>query len=202
MKIIETKIDSLIPYENNNKIHDEKQIERIANSIKEFWFLQPIVIDSNNIIIVWHGRFEGAKQLWLKTVPCVLVDNLTEEQIKKYRILDNKLNESAWNYEWLRTELEELWNLNIWELEIELEELFPDLDPDELSDDFTLPSGDKSNFGQITFTLSSEQKEIIEEAIAEIKKTDLFKTVMTYWNENSNGNALFCIIEQWKTSNQ
>lgn len=58
MKIIEMEVSKIIPYERNNKIHDETQINRIANSIKEFGFRQPIVVDKNNIIIVGHGRFE------------------------------------------------------------------------------------------------------------------------------------------------
>ena len=131
MKIIEKDIDSLIPYEFNNKIHGETQVNRIANSIKEFWFLQPVVIDKNNIIIVWHGRVEGAKKLWLKSVHCILADDLTDEQVKKFRILDNKLNESEWNLENLKVDLEELWNLDIWELKIDIDELFPDLDTEE-----------------------------------------------------------------------
>lgn len=127
MKIENISIEKIIPYENNNKFHDATQVERIANSIKEFWFLQPIVIDKNNVIIVGHGRFEWSKKLWLKDLPCVRVENLTDEQIKKYRILDNKLNESAWNIDNLKVELDELENFNIWELEISIDELFPDL---------------------------------------------------------------------------
>lgn len=96
MKIESVKIEKIIPYELNNKIHDETQVNRIANSIREFWFLQPLVIDKNNIIIVWHGRYEASQKLWLKEIPCVRAENLTDEQIKKFRILDNKLNESAW----------------------------------------------------------------------------------------------------------
>ena len=60
MKIIETDINKLVPYEFNNKIHDETQINRIANSIKEFWFTQPIVIDKNNVVIIGHWRLESA----------------------------------------------------------------------------------------------------------------------------------------------
>jgi len=202
MKIEEIEIWKLIPYEFNNKIHDETQINRIANSIKEFWFLQPVVIDKNNIIIVWHGRVEGAKKLWLKKVPCIRAENLTETQIKKYRILDNKLNESAYNYDNIKMDLEEIKNFNIWEIELNAQDLFQDLlDPDDLNDDFKLPSGEKWNLCQITFTLAEEQKEMIEEAIKEIKETDLYKSMMTYWNENSNWNALSCIIEWWKALN-
>ena len=63
MKIETVKIEKLIPYEFNNKIHDETQVNRIANSIREFGFLQPLVIDQNNVIIVGHGRFEASQKL-------------------------------------------------------------------------------------------------------------------------------------------
>jgi hypothetical protein len=128
MDIKEISVDQLIPYEFNNKIHDETQVNRIANSIKEFWFLQPIVIDKNNIVVVWHWRLEGAKKLWLKTVPCLRAENLTDEQIKKYRILDNKLNESERDIDNLKLELEELSDLDFWDLHLEISDLFPDLE--------------------------------------------------------------------------
>ena len=137
MKIIEKNIDEIIPYEFNNKIHDEVQINRIANSIREFWFRQPIVIDKNNVIIVGHGRLEWAKKLWLKTVPVEVADDLTDEQIKKYRILDNKLNESEYDLANLRLELESLPDMNFWDLELTVSDLFPELDLDEFNpDDF------------------------------------------------------------------
>lgn len=141
MKIEEVKVEDLIPYEFNNKIHDEQQINRIANSIKEFWFLQPLVIDENNILIVWHWRLQWAIKLWLKQVPCIRAENLTPTQIKKYRILDNKLNDSErdlWN---LKLELDELWDLNFWDLELEIGDIFPEMqtdefNPDDVEDDF------------------------------------------------------------------
>ena len=205
MKIENVKAEKLIPYEFNNKIHDETQVNRIANSIREFWFLQPLVIDQNNIIIVWHWRFEASQKLWMKELPCVRVENLTDEQIKKFRILDNKLNESAWNEDNLKVEIQELKNFNIWELEISVEDLFPDLEivwPDWFGDWFSLPDGDKDKFGQMKFILAEEQKELIEEAIKQVKETDLYKSQMNYWNENSNWNALYCIVSQWIALNQ
>lgn len=108
MKIKEVEIKSLIPYEFNNKIHDEKQINRIANSIREFGFTQPVVIDKNNIIIIGHWRVEGAKKLGMEKVPVVVMDELSENQIKRLRILDNKLNESERDIDNLKLELEAL----------------------------------------------------------------------------------------------
>ena len=141
MKIIEKKTESLIPYEFNNKVHDEQQVNHIANSIKEFWFTQPIVIDKNNIVIIWHWRLEASKKLWLEKVPCYIIEDLNETQIKKYRILDNKLNDSErdlWN---LKLELDELWDLNFWDLELEIGDIFPEMqtdefNPDDVEDDF------------------------------------------------------------------
>lgn len=144
MKIENVKSEKLIPYEFNNKIHDETQVNRIANSIREFWFLQPLVIDQNNVIIVGHGRFEASQKLWMKELPCVRVENLTDEQIKKFRILDNKLNESERNVDNLKIELNELENFNIGELEISIDELFPELtvedDPEKELEDDDIPA--------------------------------------------------------------
>lgn len=133
MKIEKRLIEWLVPYEFNNKIHDELQINRIANSIKEFGFLQPIVVDKNNIVIIWHWRLEWAKKLWLKEVPCVVMEELTDVQIKKLRILDNKLNESEWDSANLKQELDSLKDLNIGDLKILKNDLFPELDAPEFN---------------------------------------------------------------------
>ncbi len=89
-------IEKLIPYEKNAKKHPKKQIEQVANSIKEFGFNQPIVVDKNNVVIVGHGRLEAAKLLKMQEVPTLTVD-LTEQQANAYRLADNKLNESEWD---------------------------------------------------------------------------------------------------------
>ena len=102
-------IDTLIPYDRNNKIHDEAQIKKIAKSIKELWFRAPILIDENNIILAWHGRLAAAKKLKLKEVPVIQYTDLTEEQKKKYRLLDNRLADlSEYDLENLKLELQEL----------------------------------------------------------------------------------------------
>ena len=98
-------IRDLKPYKKNAKKHSKEQVEQIANSIKEFGFTQPVIIDKNNEVVAGHGRILGAKKAGLKQVPTVCLEELTEEQIKAYRLVDNKLNESEWDYDLLDEEL-------------------------------------------------------------------------------------------------
>jgi len=105
MQVIEKNIDELVEYANNARIND-KAVAPVAESIRAFGFKQPIVIDGSNVIIAGHTRLKAAKQLGLKTVPCVVADDLTEEQVKAYRLLDNKTNEfSEWDLTKLAIEL-------------------------------------------------------------------------------------------------
>lgn len=108
MQVIMRKIRDLKPYKNNAKKHPKEQVNRIAESIKEFGFTQPVLIDKNNEVVVGHGRILGAKQAGLKEVPTVMLEDLTEEQIKAYRLIDNKLNESDWDEVLLQRSLEEI----------------------------------------------------------------------------------------------
>lgn len=111
--IIHKRIKDLHPYKNNAKKHPKEQVEQIANSIKEFGFTQPVLIDENNNVIAGHGRILGAKKAGLKSVPTVCLNDLTEEQIKAYRLVDNKLNESSWDYEMLDEELNSLFDIDM-----------------------------------------------------------------------------------------
>ena len=104
--IIEKRIDDLIMYENNPKIHTDEQIDKIAKSIELTKGLrQPIVIDKNNVIVVGHGRVQAAMQLGLETVPCELADDLTEEEIRAYRLIDNELAKGESDLDLLEQEL-------------------------------------------------------------------------------------------------
>ena len=102
------KTDDLIPYMNNPKEHPPEQIDKIASSIKNYGFVQPLVIDSENEIIIGHGRLEAAKKLGLDEIPVVVKGDLNEAQVKALRIADNKVAESEWDYEALATEFDEL----------------------------------------------------------------------------------------------
>ena len=108
MNIEYKKLKALTPYEKNTKKHDKTQINNVAESIKQYGFVQPIVVDKNDVIVIGHCRYEAAKKLKLETVPCVCVDELTDEQVKALRIVDNKSNESPWDMEFLADELAEV----------------------------------------------------------------------------------------------
>lgn len=105
MKIEELKIEDIVPYENNPRNNDEA-VPAVAKSIEEFGFKVPIVIDKNNVIIAGHTRLRAAESLGLKKVPCIRADDLTEEQVKAFRLADNKTAELAfWDFtklDWCR----------------------------------------------------------------------------------------------------
>lgn len=108
MEVKEIKVDSLIEYENNPRNNDGA-VDAVAESIKEFGFKVPIIIDKDMVIVAGHTRLKAAQQLGLKTVPCIVADDLTPEQIKAYRLADNKVSELAkWDFAKLEEELSEL----------------------------------------------------------------------------------------------
>jgi len=109
MKIEIVDINTIKPYENNPRKLKDSAIEKVAKSIKEFGFRQPIVVDKEKIIVVGHTRYRASKKLGLTTVPITIADNLTPEQINAYRIADNRTNEEAeWDIELLKSELKDL----------------------------------------------------------------------------------------------
>ena len=105
MDIKNIAVKDLIPYEKNTKKHDDVQINNVAESIKQYGFVQPIVIDKNKVVVIGHCRLLAAKKLKMQEVPCVCVDDLTDEQVKALRIVDNKSNESDWLNDILELEL-------------------------------------------------------------------------------------------------
>lgn len=108
MKIIEKNIDSLTPYHNNPR-NNENAVEPVAASIREFGFKIPIIIDSDGVIVAGHTRLKAAQRLGMKKVPCIVADDLTPEQVKAFRVADNKVSEfSEWDFEKLEEELDGL----------------------------------------------------------------------------------------------
>jgi hypothetical protein len=158
MEVTQTATDALIPYSLNNRTHPTEQIDRIANSITEFGFNQPIVVDENKVVLVGHGRLLAAQKLGLKTVPVLQVRGLTEAKKRAYRILDNKLQgDSTWELDNLKLELdmleEEGFELEPWGLEsllpedpvAEVEE--DEFEPEEIDEPF-IKTGDLIELGK------------------------------------------------------
>lgn len=133
LKIEYLPVGSLKPYEKNAKKHPAEQVEHIANSIREFGFRQPLVIDKDNVLVIGHGRLLAAKKLGLDTVPCVRADDLTDEQIKALRLADNKTNESEWDFDLLGGELDDIFDIDMSEFGFNLEE--DDFDESDLDDE-------------------------------------------------------------------
>lgn len=181
-------VNKLIPYEFNNRKHPEQQVERIARSIKEFGFNQPIVIDEENVVLVGHGRLYAAKKLGLDDVPVKVVKGLTDEQKRAYRILDNKLqNDSTWDFG--NVELELGWlednglDLEPWGLD-ELRFGVEELDPPDIG------GAERETDYSRTFTLTQEQAELVDRAVADVKNA-------TEADGNANAYALVEICRAW-----
>lgn len=112
MQIVNLKVEQLIPYINNPR-ENTNAIDKVASSIKEFGFKVPIVVDKDNVVINGHTRLLASKKLGLEEVPCIVANDLSEAQIKAFRIADNKVSEySSWNEDLLKIELECLNELN------------------------------------------------------------------------------------------
>ena len=106
-KTVPMKIDELLPYQRNQKDHPESQVRNLANSLRRFGWVQPVVIDERNVIVIGHGRVLGAKMLGLTEAPVVRTVELTDDEIRELRIVDNKTNESNWN-QYLQEDVQEL----------------------------------------------------------------------------------------------
>ena len=113
MIISEKKLGDIRPYEKNPRKNDAA-VKYVAESIKQFGFKVPIVIDGNGVIVAGHTRWKAAKKLGLETVPCIVADDLTDEQIKAFRLADNKVAEKAeWDFDLLSGELDELFDFDM-----------------------------------------------------------------------------------------
>ena len=105
MEITKRRLADIVPYAGNAKKHDKRQINNVAESIKQYGFVQPIVIDRDGVIVIGHCRALAAQKLGMEEVPCVCVDDLTPEQVNALRLVDNKSNESDWDFDLLADEL-------------------------------------------------------------------------------------------------
>lgn len=178
MKITEVDVGNIQPYKNNPRVISDLAVEKIAQSIQEFGFRQPIVVDQDNVVIAGHTRLLAAKKLKMKTVP-VHVADLTEEKAGAYRLLDNKLNELAdWDVELVEIELDKLADLDLGLLEI-----FKDLEEtNEISAFDALIAGDAvvehENAGKhgdwvtLSFVMPPEERDMVQDALRNVQNQE------------------------------
>ena len=159
--------DTLIPYSNNAKEHPEEQVKKIASSIKNYGWDQPIVVDGENEIIKGHGRLQAAELLGLDEVPVITREDLTEAEAKASRIADNKTAESAWIDEALETEIDVLAQ----EDEIDIDNL--GFDDDEIDDILEIDDGIPEPADEEDLGLETEY-EVIVECVDEAEQEQVF----------------------------
>lgn len=168
MKIVEIRLVDIKPYEKNPR-NNLKAIDKVARSIEEFGFKVPMVIDKDNVIVTGHTRYLAAQKLGMEKVPCIMAEDLTEEQIKAYRLADNKTAEfSGWDFELLEEELENITELDMTDFgfldDNESFSALDDLMEDEFVNDHSLDQHDSFN---ITFTFDNANKEVIQSYVKE-----------------------------------
>lgn len=163
MNIEQREIAAIKPYERNPRNNDNA-VKAVAKSIKQFGFKQPIVIDKEGWIIAGHTRYKAAKELGLEEVPVILADDLTPEQVRAYRLIDNKTGElSSWDLETLKFELENITNIDMEEFGfIEIQDI-SDMFDESLKEDIK----EKEFLVIITCQSKEEQKDICEKLEAE-----------------------------------
>lgn len=185
---------------SNPRQWTQTDIDRIAKSLQEtpeLFEARPLIVYKQGeeyIILGGNLRYEGAKKNKMKDVPVhILADDLSIDKLREIVIKDNG-SFGEWDVDMLANEWDDLplkeWGVDAaWDVQ--------EINPESLSDEFSLPSGDKEPFQQMTFTLADAQAEEIKQALEEAKGLEEYKTMITFGNSNTNGNALAYIVEQW-----
>ena len=171
LKIEYVDINNIKPYENNPR-DNSKAIEQVAKSIKEFGFKVPIVIDENNTIVTGHTRYEACKQLGINEIPCIKASDLTEKQIKAFRLADNKVSDySIWDNKKLLQELDEL-NFDIF-TGFDMSDLFEDIKDLVQMDEDDTDIIDNNEEGIVySITLKTQNKQLLEKMKELINNTE------------------------------
>jgi len=189
LKITYKLVSEIKEYEKNPRKNDGA-VDKVAASIKEFGFKNPIIIDKDGIIIAGHTRLKAAKKLGFDKVPTILADDLTDQQAKAFRIADNKVSEFAdWDDELLFQELGDIPDIDMTKFGIEI------IKGNGFDTEFALPDGSKDPYQQMAFTLADQQAEEIKELLKEAKEGN---NAETFGNTNENGNALYKVFKEWE----
>lgn len=175
MKALEIKyinIDELKPYEKNPRKNDDA-VSYVAESIRQYGFKVPIVVDRNNVIVAGHTRYKAAKALELESVPCVVADDLSDEQIKAYRIADNKVSDfSLWDNALLLEELNSL-----------TEDLFTGFDESEIFDKTNFEDMEVMDEGD-NDVLEENEQGVMYEITFKSQDQSKIQAIKQYWEEN------------------
>lgn len=180
LKIVCKKIQDLTPYENNPRLNDGA-VDAVAKSIEEFGFKVPIVIDKDGVIVAGHTRLKAAKQLAIDEVPCIIADDLSDEELKAFRLADNKVSELAgWNWDKLEEELEELKmsDIDMEELGFEEDDALDFSYIDELDENgLSMTKGESDHF-VMSFTFPIEKQGLINEYVEEVSKEKIVEDII------------------------
>lgn len=180
LKIVYKKIQDLTPYENNPRLNDGA-VDAVAKSIEEFGFKVPIVIDKDGVIVAGHTRLKAAKQLAIDEVPCIIADDLSDEELKAFRLADNKVSELAgWNWDKLEEELEELKmsDIDMEELGFEEDDALDFSYIDELDENgLSMTKGESDHF-VMSFTFPIEKQGLINEYVEEVSKEKIVEDII------------------------
>ena len=194
----------LVFMEDNPRRISETDFEALVASIRKdpaFFDNRPCLVNYTDGKYLVYAGFQRAHAAHLRLgwqeIPCSIEADVPEATMRERAIRDNT-HQGTWDSDVLSS-----WGFEVPELrEFGVPEFVfgevDGIDPDELGTDFELPEGDRAPFQQITFTLADEQAKVIQQAVAEMKKTDEFKYSETYGNENGNGNALYLIVQKWE----
>lgn len=165
MEIIYKKLDEIKPYEKNPRDNDDA-VKYVANSIKEFGFRVPIIIDKNNKIVAGHTRYKACQQLGIDKVPCIVADDLTDEQIRAFRIADNKVaDKSEWDLDLLSEELKDIdldmtdFGFSDFEITALLDEATPDGYDDDLINKYSEHADDFLEKKRVIITYKTKEEE-------------------------------------------
>lgn len=188
------KLADLKEHENNPRQFTEKGMKDLENSINSIGFMQPININQDGTILSGHARTKKLKDMGEVEVDVYVPDRvLTPKQEEEVLVRANANTAGQWDFDILANnfDLEEItdWGLDVPDMDLDIESIEADMP--ELKD------GDREPFQQITFTLADQQAQYIQELLKDIKQKDVFKYIETFGNQNSNGNALYTIFQEY-----
>ena len=177
IQVIEVSVDDIHPYENNPRKNDDA-VKYVANSIREFGFKVPIIIDKENVIVAGHTRYKAAKELGMETVPAIVADDLTEEQVKAFRLADNKTGEIAvWDFGLRDLELGDIEGIDM--AELGFDDAFDYSYIDDLMENGLKDDPIEQKTFSISFSFDKQYEETVKDFINENGKEAVVEMILS-----------------------